>query len=428
MFRVKVKDLEAWKSKKDRKPLILNGARQVGKSWLINQFGLDQFDGNILVVNFEKSKDIHSIFHTNYDVKRIILELELVLNAQIRVGEVLLFFDEIQACPNALTSLRYFYEELPELHIVAAGSLLDFEFRNQSFPVGRVEIMDLHPMTFYEFLLARGKQTLANILLETPIILSETIDRLLKDELNYYFVVGGMPECVNSFIEWNDLQKVNAIQDNLLYAYSQDFKKYQPVVNSECLTEILEVSSKSIGNQIIYTKLSNRFTGPTLKKGVDVLQTARILHVVRNGSISGLPISVSTKQFKIYHLDIGLLLRLRKLSFQEYFINKNLTTAFEGSLSEQFVAQQLITSQKDPLYYWARTAPGSTAEVDFIIIRESQIIPVEVKAGKSGSLKSLHLLLKEQPNIEKAIVYSHAKFGTQDNINYIPIYFAGQYS
>lgn len=427
MYRNKISDLITWKSKKNRKPLIVNGARQVGKSWLIRYFGKEHFDGKIIEVNLEKNKDLHSIFKGNLDVKRILFELGLALNTKIEEGKDLLFIDEIQSCPEALGSLRYFFEEMPNLHIIAAGSLLDFEFKNQPFPVGRVETMNLYPMNFYEFLKARNKNNLVQ-LLEMPYKeVPNEVEHYFEEDFNLYLIIGGMPECVNYFIETNDLLGLKKIQDDLLYSYQQDFKKYKPNMNSECLLDILENGTKFIGNQIIYTKLSQRFTSPTIKKGVDLLLTARLLHSVPNVSVSNLPLVASGKQFKLFFLDVGLLLRISNLEYQNLYIKKELSAAFKGMLSEQFVAQQLICQKEQNTFYWARTESGASSEVDFIILKNNSITPIEVKSGKIGSLKSLHYLLENNKHIEQAIVFSLAKRGKENKIEFVPIYWAGQF-
>ncbi len=426
MVREKIYDLIAWKDKSTRKPLLVNGARQVGKSWLIRHFGLTNFKGKLIEINLEKSKNLHIIFQADFDVKRIIFELNLALNTSIVLGEDLLFIDEIQACPEALGSLRYFFEDMPNLHVIVAGSLLDFEFRNQPFPVGRVEIMNLYPMTFYEFLKARNKKNLIQLLESSYDEVPETVNHFFEDDFMLYLIIGGMPECVKYFVETNDLLGVKNIQDDLLYSYEQDFKKYKPNINSDCLLDILENGTKYIGNQIIYTKLSQRFTSPTVKKGVDVLRTARLLYSVQNVSVGSLPLTSSGKQFKLFFLDVGLLLRKSNLDYQNLYLKKELSAAFKGMLSEQFVAQQLIAQTEQKTFYWARTESGASSEVDFVILKNNKIIPIEVKSGKSGSLKSLHYLLDNNLNIEKAIVFSEAKRGKNEKIEFIPIYWAGK--
>ncbi len=426
MYREKINHLINWKNKPTRKPLIVNGARQVGKSWLIRHFGATHFNENLIEINLEKSKNLHEIFKPDFDVKRVIFELNLALNTTIVSGINLLFIDEIQSCPEALGCLRYFYEDMPDLHIIVAGSLLDFEFRNQPFPVGRVEIMNLYPMTFYEFLKARNKNNLVS-LLDLPFdAVPDNINSFFENDFMLYLIVGGMPECVKYFTETNDLLGIKTIQDDLLYSYEQDFKKYQPNINADCLLDILENGTKFIGNQIIYTKLSQRFSSATVKKGVDVLRTSRLLFSIQNVSVGSLPLTVSGKQFKLFFLDVGLLLRKSNIDYQNLYIKKELSAAFKGMLSEQFVAQQLIAQTEQKTFYWSRTESGASSEVDFVILKENKIVPIEVKSGKSGSLKSMHYLLNKNPSIENAIVYSEAKRGKIDTIDFVPIFWAGR--
>jgi uncharacterized protein len=425
MIRDKINNLIFWKDKKHRKPLIINGARQVGKSWLVKHFGEHYFANDIVSINFEKQRDLHVIFKQNFDVNRIISELQLVLGVSIVKGKTLVFFDEIQSCSEALGSLRYFYEDIPDLHVIAAGSLLDFEFRDQPYPVGRVEIMNLYPMTFTEFLVANNKESLADFLKQTPKEIPESVENILSEQLQLYFIIGGMPESVKYYIDTQNFTGIKDIQNNLLYTYEQDFKKYKPSINTDCLQDIIENITKLIGNQIIYTKLSDRFTIPTIKKGVDLLKTARLIDSVPNVSIAGLPLTPSGKQFKTFFLDIGLLIRKRQIEYASLYTKRQLTSAFEGVLAEQFVAQQILAHTDNNLSYWSRTETGASSEVDFVVVKDGQIIPVEVKAGGSGSLKSLHYLLEKYPNIEKVVVYSLAKQGVTEKINFLPIYYAG---
>ena len=424
MFREKLDKLTIWKDKVNRKPLIVNGARQTGKSWLVREFGKLYFRSNFVELNFEKNLEFHSIFKENLDPTRIINVLNLLTGKEIEIGKTLVFFDEIQMCPEALMSLRYFYEEIPGLHIIAAGSLLDFTFRNIPFPVGRVEFETLSPMTFIEFLIAGDNEKLADLIKNKVENIPDIVQNKIYSELMNYYVVGGMPECVKTFCETNNFKTVNEIQQGLIYSFRQDFKKYSPNVDPECLSDILDNSSKNIGNQTIYSKLSDRFSNPTIKKGVNVLATARILTKVENVGITGLPLIPSGKNFKAFFLDIGLLMNISKFDYHSAYINKSLIGAFEGALAEQFVAQQLL-SYKGDLNYWARTKPGSSSEVDFVIIENKEIVPIEVKAGKKGSLKSLHYLLEHHKNINKAVVYGKIKSGKTDKIIFQPIYFAG---
>jgi predicted AAA+ superfamily ATPase len=274
MERIISQYLEKWKNGTNRKPLIFSGARQIGKSYSIREFGIKHFE-KIIEINFEKRRDLHAVFEFNLDAARITKELEILLGMDIMSGKNLLFFDEVQSCPNALQSLRYFYEDIHLIPIIAAGSLLDFEFRNISFPVGRVEFLQMYPMNFQEFLYAVGQEKLWQFILNEDII-PEHIQKLIYELLDDYFFVGGMPEVVQTYVSEKDYTKVQKIQGDLLYAYENDFSKYQPVVNKDCLLEILGGLAKNIGSQVIYTKLSNYFSSITDQEGCDCIEYCKV--------------------------------------------------------------------------------------------------------------------------------------------------------
>ena len=424
MHRDITQNLVNWAKKSSRKPLIINGARQIGKSWVVRQLGENQFKGNFIEINFEKKPQLMAIFELDLDVKRIVQEIEIEFSTTC-TAKTLLFFDEIQICPKAIMSLRYFFEDMPNVPVIAAGSLLEFQLQNIPFPVGRIEKLDMHPMTFNEFLLAQGNNVLVKKLSEPIQEFTATIENKIYQELMNYFWVGGMPECVQHFASHKNYTDVRKIQQDLMYAYSQDFAKYQPIVNKDCLTDILTKIPSHVGNQIIFTKLSERFTGPTIKKGVEVLSMAKLIKPIENVSIASLPFSVSGKQFKLLFLDIGLLLAMGNVSYQNLFGQQNLNTLFSGSWAEQFVGQHLICNHSSNLKYWARTNKNSKAEVDYVIENNGEIIPIEVKFGVCGKLRSLHLLLSENPHINKALVFSKAKIGIHEKIQFLPIYYAG---
>ncbi len=432
MKRIITKQLIEWKNEAGRKPLILRGARQVGKSYSVTDFGKKYFAGNILIVNFEKQTDWHKIFELNLDAVRIISELEVVLNTTIQQGKTLLFFDEIQECPNAILSLRYFYEQLPELHIIAAGSLLDFAVEDISFPVGRVQLLNMYPMNFYEFLLANEKHILANLIADEPHEVSEIIDSTIKQELRKYFYVGGMPECVKTFAETQSYIKLSQVQDNLIESFKQDFSKYASRTDKNCLLSVLKSVAQKTGEQIKYTALAEGFTNPTIKKSYDLLETAKLFHKIQAVSNIGFPLgaNVSGRKFKSLMLDIGLLAHLNGLSLSEEYLKNDLSSLFRGKMAEQFVGQELLSSGQNQLYYWARDAKNSNAEIDFILQKNNQFIPVEVKSGPAGKLKSLHLCLEIHPTIKNAAVFSEAVFGKMNvqKINFIPLYFAYSYA
>jgi hypothetical protein len=288
--------------------------------------------------------------------------------------------------------------------------------------------LELQPISFIEFLYARGRIPTADLIKKGDwqiIEESEALRNILDEEYRHYVIVGGMPDCVKAFIERGDYIEVEKIQNDLLYSYQQDFKKYRPQVDEDCLLDVLLNVSKFIGSQILYTKLSERFSSPTIKKGLELLKTARILMSVENVSITSLPLTSSGKQFKVFYLDIGLMVRKAGIGFKSIYFKNELGAAFQGVLAEQFVAQQLAANKSTNLKYWARTEGSASSEVDFVIASEGKIIPIEVKAGKKGTLKSMNYVLDKYSNIEKAIVYSNAKSGIAGKIHYIPIWFAG---
>lgn len=427
MERVINKSLLQWKEKSNRKPLIVRGARQTGKSWSITAFGKDYFEGTTHILNFEKRPDIHQVFERNFEIPRIIAEIEILLNKKITPGKDLLFFDEIQECPKAIVSLRYFYEQLPDLHLIAAGSLLEFSLNDIPFPVGRVQLLNMFPMSFYEFLKASGKDIAADLIMDTPKQLSESVHLMLIDELRKYFFVGGMPECVKTYVETDSLQEVFEIQSDLINTFRQDFNKFAGKADTRCLDIVLLNASQKVGEQIKYTEMADGFSSPTIKKAFILLETARLFKKVRASSPAGIPLgaSASEKKFKAIMLDIGLMASLNGLNISKEYLKSDLLSIFRGAMAEQFVGQEILAATNADLYYWAREAAGSSAETDFLIEKLGKVIPVEVKSGKSGSLKSLHLLLDTYKNVENAYVFSNAAFGeiSEKKITFLPLYY-----
>ena len=418
--------LLAWKSQVKQKPLVVRGARQVGKSFSITKFGTTHFQ-NIHIINLEQRPDWHRVFEINFDVKRIKLELEILLGQVIDVEKDLLFFDEIQACPKAIMALRYFYEQIPQLHIIAAGSLLEFALNEISYPVGRISELEMYPMTFSEFLRANGKDMLADYMKSNQLINSEIIHQEILDQLQIYYLVGGMPECVQTFVDNKNMQQVQTIQDDLLNSYRQDFSKYQPQVDHRALNDILIAATDHITEQITYTKLSQNFTGPTNKKALDLLVTARILNKIYVTKPIGLPLKahLNRKKFKIIFLDIGLLSRLKG---NQPNMVKDYSNLFRGMMAEQFVGQELVAAvSRDMVFYWARDAKNSSAEVDYLVQTDGHIIPIEVKSGRGGALKSMHMLLSEFDQIEEGIVASLGQPNTlvEQKLKFVPMYMIG---
>ena len=416
-----------WKESSVRKPLIVRGARQTGKSYTINEFGNTHFEGITHVINFEKRVDWHSVFDLNYDVNRIVGELEVLTGKRIIVGKDLLFFDEIQECPKAIESLRYFYEQMPALHLIAAGSLLEFALGNISFPVGRVQLINMHPMNFQEFLMATGNEPAVQLINSVPKVVAESIHLMLTGELKKYFFVGGMPECVKTYAKTKSLNEVFEIQSDLLATFRQDFLKYTPRIDTSCLNAILTSIPQKIGQQIKYSSLAEGYSNPTIKKAFELLETARLFRKVKTASPAGLPLGASSydKKFKVIMLDIGLFGSLFGGSRSLEYSKTALLSLFQGAMAEQFVGQEILAATNSDLFYWAREAKSSNAETDYLIEKRGEIIPVEVKSGKGGSLKSLHLLLDTYPNVDEAFVFSDSHYGKIDGqkISFIPLYY-----
>jgi predicted AAA+ superfamily ATPase len=427
MERIITQKLINWKNGYNRKPLIVRGARQVGKSYAIVDFGRNYFEGETHVLNFEKSPELNKVFEYDFDVNRILSEFEIHLNKRINKGVDLLFFDEIQACPKAIIALRYFYEQMPEMHLIAAGSLLEFALQDISFPVGRVQLLNMHPMNFYEYLLATDKLLLAETILKKPQKLADSIHDLLKEELKKYFVIGGMPECVKTFIETKSLTSVIDVQTDLIETFRQDFSKYSKYSDKQCLNSVLTSVAKNIGHQIKYSNLAEDFSNPTIKKSFVLLETARLFKKVYSANPNGVPLgaNIAEKTFKTVLLDIGLFSRMNGFTSSLDYNKTDLLSIFRGAMAEQFVGQELLSAGHEDLYYWSRQAKSSTAEVDFLIENHNRIIPIEVKSGAAGKLRSMHLLLNSYPNVQNGFVFSDAGFGeiSEQKLVFMPLYF-----
>ncbi|NQT94035.1 MAG: ATP-binding protein [Lentisphaerae bacterium] len=446
MKRAAEKELLAWKDRADRKPLIVRGARQVGKTYLVEAFGEEHFP-SLLTVNLEQKEDLHSLF-SRMEPARIVQELSLYFNQPVEPGRTLLFFDEIQACPKAIACLRYFHEELPHLHVIAAGSLLDFalrEFRH-SMPVGRIEYLHLYPMSFQEFLVAMGEDAVAKHLDAYRVgdELGDAVHRKLRDLLRTYFFVGGMPSAVAAYAERRDLLEVQRALASIATTLQDDFAKYGARAQQRNMRHVLRYVPRNIGRKLRYVNISREVRSADLRTALELLELSRIVTLVRHTSGNGIPLGAeaSESHFKPLLMDIGLCNNLCGLSLPDA---SELLTVQEGGLAEQFVGQELRTSgqafQEHPLFYWHREQKNANAEVDYLRAHEDQIVPVEVRAGSSGSLKSLQVFLAEKKrgvaarlNMDKPSIGSFtaaigSKGGTRDltyTLLSLPLYLAGQ--
>jgi predicted AAA+ superfamily ATPase len=341
-------------------------------------------------------------------------------------GKTLLFFDEIQACPRAIMALRYFYEQMPELHVVAAGSLLEFAFGEISIPVGRVQYLQLYPMTFYEYLLAMNKEPMAEQVLIPPAKVDVPIQKIILQELRNYFFIGGMPECVKTYRDSTSMVEVFKVQSEVLDSYRADFSKYKPSIDVTCLDAVFLGAAKNIGEQLKYTRLNDGHSGQMNRKAFDMLAKAKVIHKIPSCDPSGLPLGATAnpKRFKAAMLDIGLLQRLCQVPAELELKQDNLLAMYRGILAEQFVAQELLAWYGSELFYWARDVRGSNAEIDYLVVYEGNIYPVEVKSGTGGSLRSLHLMLEKYPNCHKGLVLYGGTYSelSDQKLIFMPLY------
>ena len=420
--------LTEWAKKKDRKPLLLRGARQAGKSYAIEKLG--RAFGNFICINFEKTPSSGGLFAHDLDPKRITREIEAIYEQEIRPGHTLLFLDEIQNCPSAVTALRYFYEEMPDLHVAAAGSLLEFELEKISVPVGRIEFIYVRPFTFIEFLKALGKGILANQIagygpqnVPGGSVHSKTLT-LLRD----YLFIGGMPGVLKRFTKDNSYLSAVDEQENILATYRVDFNKYCGRAGTEQINRVFETIPRIIGRKVTYSKIDPDAKAQQTKKAINLLEQAHLVKRVRATSGAGVPLAAgaSEKRYKLVFLDVGLMQRLMGTRYRDWVENRDLFSAHTGAVAEQFVGQELAAldgmNRDAGLYYWDRAARGSTAEVDYLTAIHGRIVPVEVKAGAFGHLKSLHLFLSTHPAVPFGVKASEQNFARSGRVMAVPLY------
>lgn len=398
MKRTLYNKLIEWKNSEKRKPLILKGARQTGKTYLLTQFGNNEFE-HLHYVNFQKNRELHEIFTGNLTPARLLELLEFVLDASIDIHKDILFFDEVQDCPRALTSLKYFCEELPELALVCAGSLLGVVHSESAFPVGKVSFLNLYPMSLEEFLEALGEERSLQIISELtssdsiPFVVHKHLMEMVKE----YMVVGGMPEVVSLYKDMrenrnNAFKQVRSKQNELITAYMGDFSKYSGKVRANEIVAVFESipaqlakeNKKYISSQVIP---GGRFS--KLSSSIDWLTGAGLIYKVKITNSGELPFSGFTKEnrFKLYFFDSGLLGALGGLSQKAIIMQNDLFATFKGAFCENFIAQEFMYADSKPLFSWA----NNTSEIEFLKEIDGVVYPIEVKAGLSGKLKSLNV-------------------------------------
>ncbi|PJB59502.1 MAG: ATPase [Bacteroidetes bacterium CG_4_9_14_3_um_filter_41_19] len=424
MKRSGILKLIAWKNSSTRKPLIIRGARQVGKTWLMKEFGSSQYQQTVYV-NLEKNKRLHSLFNDDFSINRIIVALQAESGLTINAENTLIIFDEIQAVPEAITALKYFCEEAPEYHIITAGSLLGVAVHTHtSFPVGKVEFMDLYPLSFLEFLDANGESTLVEILHGADWKLITAFKAKFIEFLRYYYFVGGMPEPVLAFLKDSNFAEVRKIQYQLLEAYEHDFSKHAPIE----IVPRLRMVWNSIPAQL--AKESSKFVYGLLKKGsrakdfemaISWLEDCGQVHKVLRVNKPYLPLKAyeDISAFKLFLVDIGLLSAMGAIDAKTILEGNLIFTEFKGALTEQYVLQQLSGSDNFTINYWS--AERSTAEVDFVIQYQGLVIPIEVKAEENLQSKSLKVY-REKYDPKFSIRVSMADYREQDWMTNLPLY------
>ena len=415
--------LKEWKNKADRKPLIIRGARQVGKTWLMKELGRLSYEQTIYV-NFDTDAIAKSLFTQDLDVTRIVRGLEIAYGVKIIPERTLIILDEIQEVPQALSTLKYFYEQLPEYHIVTAGSLLGVSLHEaNSFPVGKVDFMSLYPLTFFEFLEALGKNNLLELIETKDFEMMKIFRNEFIENLRLYYYIGGMPEAIVKFISTSDYNEVRNIQKNILLAYEMDFSKHVPyreIPRLRMLWKSIPIQLAKENRKFIYSQVKEGSRAKEYENALLWLSDCGLIKKVSRISKPAMPPGAyeDLKAFKVYLLDVGLLGALSELSAKTLIDGNRIFTEFKGALTEQYVCQQL-TASNVPLFYWSRER--GNAEVDFVIQNGENILPVEVKAETNLQAKSLKVYYeKYEPKI--AVRTSMADYERQDWLMNIPLY------
>ena len=424
MQRDKLNELIIWKNNPNRKPLIMKGARQVGKTWLLKEFGNTQYQ-QMVYVNFEKSKRLKTLFTDDFDIHRLIIALQAESGLTINPENTLLVFDEIQAIPEALTSLKYFQEDAPEFHIVAAGSLLGMAFHsNISFPVGKVDFMNLYPLSYKEFLKAIGEEGFLKILSSNDWKLITAYKSKYIDWLRQYYYVGGMPEAVSKYCESKNFMEVRNIQKQILNAYDQDFSKHAPyeiVPRIRMIWNLIPAQLAKENRKFIYGQLKKGARAKDYELALSWLNDCGQVHKVYRVTKPGFPLIAyeDRSAFKLYMVDVGLLSAMGDIDAKTLLSGNAVFTEFKGALTEQYVLQQLISTGNYAIYYWS--AERSTAEVGFVVQYDGENIPIEVKAEENLRAKSLRVFHEKfSPKI--SIRTSMSDYRRQDWMINLPLY------
>jgi len=422
------KELTSWGKKKEGKPLLLRGARQVGKSTAIRELS-KQFD-YFLEINFEEQRRVHQLFEGDLNPEELCENLSILYNVPIIAGKTLLFFDEIQACIPAISSLRFFYEKYPRLHVIAAGSLLEFALAEiPSFGVGRIRSLFVYPLSFDEYLAGIGEHQLLtakkNATIKKP--LAAPIHQKVLTHLKRFLILGGMPEVIAAYVADGNLNVCGQVLDDLIISLKADFAKYKKRVPFLRISEVFDSVVQQSGGKFIYNKAATETNHKQIKEATDLLIMAGLVIPVTHTSANGLPLGdgADPKKRKMLLLDTGIFQRLLGLPISEILFEDDFDVINKGAIAEQFVGLELLKSsscyQQENLYFWHREAKSSNAEVDYVIQQNENIIPIEVKSGKKGSMQSLFLFLSER-KAPFGIRFSLENYSAYENVRVYPVY------
>ncbi|MDR3243964.1 MAG: ATP-binding protein [Elusimicrobiota bacterium] len=417
-----------WSKQEDRKPILLRGARQVGKSSTVRNLSIN-FE-YFVEVNFEKRQDVRAVFEGDLSPKDICRKLSAIYNMPIIDGKTLLFFDEIQNCIPAISSLRFFYEDYPQLHLIAAGSLFEFALESlASFGVGRVRSAFMYPFSFMEFLSACKEELLIEEIEkaspENPLL--EPLHNKALEYLRQFLIIGGMPSVVSKFVEKKDIRECQYILDDLIISLKADFAKYKKRIPQLRILTVFESVVRQIGEKFTYSKIGQEYNYVQMKESLELLQMAGLVISVIHTSANGIPLGaqVNPKKQKMLLIDCGIFQRFLGLEIADILLNNDLSVVNKGNIAELYAGLELLKSQnpysQQPLFYWQRESKNSNAEIDYIIQKSDKIIPIEIKSNKKGSMQSLHLFLKEK-NVDFAIRSSLENFAKYEKIRVYPLY------
>ena len=423
MHRLFLEKLEKWKNKPNRKPLIIRGARQVGKTWIMKEFGRQYFE-KVVYISFDNNEHMKNVFDMDFDVERIISALKIESKTQIEPQNTLLIFDEIQEVPKALTALKYFYENAPEYVIVAAGSLLGVALHEgTNFPVGKVEFLNLYPLNFREFLLAIGEEELAQVLKSGDYAIMNAFGSKYADLLRKYYYVGGMPEVVQTYVDTDDLDEVRALQKGLLQYYANDFSKHAPtevVPRIQMVWNSIPMQLAKENRKFVYGAIREGARAKDFELAIQWLSDCGLIHKGYRVKKPGMPLIsyMDMNSFKMYLLDVGLLAAQSNLDARTLLEKNAVLEEFKGALTEQYIAQELAACGEELYYY---STDNSSGEIDFVIQKGVDIIPIEVKAEENLQAKSLRCFCeKYKPRV--AIRSSMSGYREQEWMVNIPLY------